>query len=132
MTDLRPDESADARALQFAREWAQLPPAHLRAALRALEPQMERDHELAKMERKNRHVLNIMGLISGFILAICSLGGAIYFGVRGQLWGTAVLTGPSILVMIRVFVLRKTEKSDLRLSRSALDSLGNATGQPPP
>ncbi|MCS0639393.1 hypothetical protein NX801_27910 [Streptomyces sp. LP05-1] len=126
-------------SLDIAMQWAQLPPEHLKIALKALEPELARQHELrllqerlAAEERRERrsHSLYLGGLICGFTLAAAMLTGAVVVGINGLPWLAAMLAGPSVLSLAALFVLRRTDavsaRETARAHRAAL-----AAAQPP-
>jgi hypothetical protein len=103
-------------ALEFALRWAELPPKRLEATLKALEPELAREHQrrleharLAAQDEQDRrnHKLYLGGLIAGFILAASMTTGAVIAGVCGLPWLAAVLLGPSVVSLVGVFVLRR-------------------------
>ncbi|MER5938897.1 hypothetical protein ABT121_16420 [Streptomyces sp. NPDC001928] len=122
---------AEELALSYAKEWAQLPPQHLRVALKSLEPMLLRQHELALMREKNRYRLDLLGMIAGFIVSLASIGGAITFGFRGDYWMAGIMLSPSVFAVTKLFVLRKSEKGDIRQSGAALQAVTQPGGPPP-
>ena len=51
-------------------------------------------------------------------LAICHtaigmLTGAVIVGVNGQLWLAVLLTGPSLIALAKIFVLRRSDRTDV-------------------
>ncbi|MFE3738982.1 hypothetical protein [Streptomyces sp. NPDC059134] len=141
--------------LEIAMQWAELPPEHLRNALAALEPQLAREHEyrmaqdkalqeanllrlrLQAEEEQNRrtHNLYMVGLIAGFIIALGMLTGAVVVGVNGEPWLAASLSGPSVLALAGLFVLRKSSSTSTgrpdRTADAEPESLPEPTEQDP-
>ncbi|MEV0990991.1 hypothetical protein [Streptomyces sp. NPDC049949] len=121
--------------MNIAMQWAELPPEHLKIALKAMEPQLARDHELlmeqlrlsaqAKSEGRVHH-LYMGGLIAGFGVVAGMLSAAVIVGIHGQAWLAAMLAGPSVLSLAGLFVLRKVDsgasKDASRATRSALNA----------
>lgn len=114
-------------ALQLARAWAELPAEHLQVALAALEPQLVREHDLSmlghrqsELEATRRHRLAFYGLLIGLAVAVASLGGAIYFGVSRNFIAMGLMLGPSVFVMIKTFVLRRSDSGDVPAIASLL------------
>lgn len=125
-------ESNQPSGLEIAMQWAQLPSEHLQSALKALEPQLRREHEL-QMEReraaneisvermrlearqsdsKRSHLLYLLGLIAGFILAAGMLVGAVIVATDGQAALATLFAGPSLIALVSIFVLRRKDASD--------------------
>ncbi|MEV1168591.1 hypothetical protein [Nonomuraea sp. NPDC049784] len=121
--------------LEIAMRWAELPSEHLSAALKALNPQLAREHayrmaQLAaetqeKADRRN-HRLQMTGLITGLVLAVGMLAGAVVLGVNNQPWLAAAFMGPSLLVLVKIFVLRESAAADVKAVQKAY-----ATAQAP-
>lgn len=136
--------------LEIAMQWAELPVEHLQAALKALEPQLRREHE-ARMEREKTareielermrlaaeeaqaartHTLYLLGLVCGFLITAGMLTGAVIVGVNDQPWLAALLAGPSVSVLAGLFVLRRNDNSQTRALLAAQRATLNAVGQP--
>ncbi|MGW3152378.1 hypothetical protein ACWDG1_49050 [Streptomyces sp. NPDC001177] len=129
--------------LEIAMQWAELPAEHLQAALKALEPQLRREHEI-RMTRMHldaeeasalrTHRLYLFGLVAGFIVTLGMLTGAVIVGNHGQDWLAAMLSGPSVLALATVFVLRRSDAAQARAvtqaQRQALNALAQATAPP--
>jgi hypothetical protein len=139
--------------LEIAMQWAELPAEHLQVALKALEPQLRREHELRmeqekavqklelermrlsskEVQAKRSHALFMAGLVAGFVVTIGMLAGAVVVGVQGHVWLAAMLSGPSVLALAGLFVLRKTDTAQMgavqRSQRSALNAAQQV--QPP-
>jgi hypothetical protein len=131
-------------ALEIALQWSQLPPEHLEIALRAMEPQLARDHDL-KMEKlrlaaENKReartqTLYIAGLAAGFVIVVGMLGSAVIVGINGQPWLAAMLAGPSVISLAGLFVLRRVDstaaRGAARTTRSALNAVYQPSGPAP-
>lgn len=136
-SDIEPARPAPT-GLEIATQWAALPADHLKVALRALEPQLAREHayRLARLaqeeaDARRAHRLHLVGLASGFLIAAAMLTSAAFVGVRGQPWLAAMLSGPSVLALATLFVLRRTDPSQtLAAARAHRDAL--AASIPPP
>ncbi len=120
-------------ALELALRWAELPPKRLKVTLKALEPELARQHELrleqarlaAKDEQDRRdHKLYVGGLIAGFVLAASMITGAVIAGLGGLSWLAAVLSGPSIVPLVCVFVLRRSDSWSRIGRRKGSDTQG--------
>ncbi|MGW0058360.1 hypothetical protein ACWDTT_00330 [Streptosporangium sandarakinum] len=101
--------------LEIALQWADLPAEHLSSALKALDPQLKREHayRIAQLEHRERegvnqraHELHRWGLIAGFILAVLMIIGAVVLGAAGQTWLSAALFALTSS-LVALFVLRK-------------------------
>lgn len=125
-------------ALQIAQTWAQVPPEHLQTALQALEPEFQREHEhrmeilrQAEEGERRRHVQYLCGLGAGFVIAMGMLTGAVVVGINGQPWLAALLTGPSLIALAKLFVIRRADAADTKLITQALrDALNSASPTP--
>lgn len=109
MTD-RMDEQANVQsrtALEIAKQWSELPPEHLRIALRALEPELAREHEYRMNQLRSQERRSLAALIAGFALAAALLALAVVVGLKGQVLLTALFAGPSIVAMGRFFILHQ-------------------------
>ncbi|GGP40494.1 hypothetical protein GCM10010214_12360 [Streptomyces abikoensis] len=120
--------------LEIALEWSKLPADQLEVALKALEPQLARDHEYrmgqerqahelaleqvrlaAEADQARRaHALYLTGLIAGFTVTIGMLTGAVIVGINNQPWLAAMLSGPSVLALATLFVLRRNDSTQTR------------------
>jgi hypothetical protein len=139
--------------LEIAAEWAKLPAEHLKVALKALEPQLVREHEYRMAmaresnERRERqdlanlrfeeanarraHRLHMTGMTSGFLITVSMLSGAVMVGTQGQPWLAAMLSGPSVLALATLFVLRRSDTVQAAaVSRFGREAL-NAAAPPP-
>ncbi|MFF1843081.1 hypothetical protein ACFVW9_15210 [Streptomyces sp. NPDC058217] len=147
-----PPQQPTPTGLEIAMQWADLPAEHLQIALKALEPQLRREHEL-RMEQqravqqldlermrlsdkeaqaKRSHALFMAGLIAGFVVAVGMLAGAVVVGVQGHVWLAAMLSGPSVLALAGLFVLRKTDSAQMDAVQRSQRSALNAAQQAPP
>lgn len=125
--------------LSIAMQWAQLPPEHLSIALAALEPQLQREHELDKLKaevelqaqkERNSHVLYLTGLYMGFAIVLFMLAGAVISGLRGNTVLACSLGGPCILPLAAIFVLRKGAKHEVRNLAAMQNQILNTMGPP--
>lgn len=135
---------------QIAIEWSRLSPDRLKIALEALEPQLQREHELtnsllqrdtelrkAETKRevrlaelaqeegnaKRAHELYTLGLKFGFAISGASLAAAVVMGILNHTWLASILSGPGALAMASIFVLRKNDKE---ASRALAKAIGKA------
>ncbi|WP_329275957.1 hypothetical protein [Streptomyces sp. NBC_00691] len=157
-----------AAGLSIAAQWGEAlgGPEKLQVALKALEPQLRREHELNRLrldrqeadaarkaaaeeaearrraqahEREKereagerisvRHHKHRMRLLNSAVtLSVLMLGGGLYaMPING--WIAGALCGPSLLSLLRIFVLRRSADADLR---EAGRSARGASNAPPP
>lgn len=77
-------------------------------------------------------MLQLCSLWAGFAIAISMLTGGVIVGVGGQPWLAALLTGPSLLALAKLFVIRRADASDTeQITRSQQDTLANLPTDPP-
>lgn len=128
-------EDVSSHAMRIARMWATVPPEHLEVALKALEPELQREHE-CRMERlrldqkrdeaRRRHTRYLSGLWAGFVIAVGMLAGAVVVGVNGHEWLAVVLVGPSLLALAKLFVIRRADAADIeQITQSQREVLAN-------
>lgn len=134
--------------LEIAMQWADLPAEHLQVALKALEPQLRREHELRMAEQsairqmeletlraesrdaaaRRSHSLMIVGLVAGFVLSAGMLAGAVVVGMSGHAVLASMLSGPSVLALASLFVLRRSDNAQTKaLSRAQAAAAQAAT-----
>ncbi|WP_141746794.1 hypothetical protein [Streptomyces agglomeratus] len=134
-----------AAAHRVAEQWAELDPEKFDLALKALEPRSKRAHQfrlrqLAMQEvaaklaaddviAKRHHTYQMTNLIVAAMLSLAMLGGGIYVAPT-NIWLALGLCGPSLLALMKVFVLRRSDASDMRNLGRFLGNAGNA-GPPP-
>jgi hypothetical protein len=109
--------------VEIAAEWAKLPPEHLQVALKALNPQLEREH-LARIEQMRisaqsaqdirQFRIQVYSLWAGFFLSLVMLGASVYVAVNGQAWLALAFSGPSLLALTKIFVLRRSDSYDMQ------------------
>jgi hypothetical protein len=106
---------------------------HLEVALKTFEPQLVRDQEyrmaqleiereltLRKIEAEDArvqrtHALYLAGLAAGFIISVGMLVGAVIVG-SDQPWLAAMLSGPSVVSLAGLFVLRRIDTVQSRMA----------------
>ncbi|MGW3284635.1 hypothetical protein ACWDR3_08330 [Streptomyces sp. NPDC001002] len=152
MTEQR-GTAAPLGGLEVARAWADVPVDHLEVALKALEPQLLRDHEYRMAQQqidrelelkaieagenraKRSHALYLAGLVAGFVITVGMLSGAVIVGSNDQPWLAAMLSGPSVLALATVFVLRRNDAAQSRAvarsQRLVLDAATQTTSTTP-
>ncbi|ROO88399.1 hypothetical protein EDD29_6068 [Actinocorallia herbida] len=135
-----PDEPRPDEWFDIAKQWAELPVGHLRIAVRAVETRDVRAHEYrmeelrlgARRESEQRtHRLYMAGLITGFLIAVGMLTGAVIVGINDQPWLAAMLAGPSVLALATLFVLRRSDPAQVGSVGRAHGAALAASQQPP-
>ncbi|MET9149750.1 hypothetical protein ABZX82_00505 [Streptomyces griseoflavus] len=137
-------------ALDIAAQWAQMPAEHLTAALKALEPQLKREHELRTLQENNRacleqerlktehekekrrHRRHVLHVSFGLVVVLGALTGALHLGTHGQPWLALVLFGPTLLALVKMFLLRRSDAGDFLQSGAALRTVSSALPPPDP
>ncbi|SHI06558.1 hypothetical protein SAMN05444521_3630 [Streptomyces sp. 3214.6] len=137
--------------LEIAMQWAELPAEHLQVALKALEPQLRREHELRMAQQaalqqleleslrlqtreksaSRSHALLLTGLIAGFLLSAGMLVGAVIVGMEGHVGLSSMLSGPSVLALASLFVLRRSDVTQTRAVARAQAAATSQAAQPP-
>lgn len=135
-------------ALDIAAQWAQLPAEHLAVALGALEPQLAREHALrmeversrgqaerarlqAEADEKRRvHGRHVLGVYAGLAVALATLGASVYFGTHDQPWLAITFFGPTLLALVKIFTLRRSDADDAK--HAAATARTAAANLPPP
>ncbi|MET7693864.1 hypothetical protein ABZT06_38865 [Streptomyces sp. NPDC005483] len=133
-------------AMQVAMQWKELDAAHLAVAMSAMEPSLRREHrermarldlqrEAAQQQQTERqqrraHRRHVAELIVGAVVALAMLGGGVYVAPDSW-WLSTLLCGPSLLALVKIFVLRRSDPGDMAAVAGAARSSTNA-GTPPP
>ncbi|MFF9114336.1 hypothetical protein ACF09Y_01715 [Streptomyces massasporeus] len=143
----QPDQPS---ALDIAAQWAQMPAEHLTAALKALEPQLKREHQLRTLQENNRarleeerlkteherekrrHRRHMVNVSAGLAVALGGLAGSLYFGTIGQLVLAVVLFGPNLVVLVKMFTLRRSDPQDIFRVTTAMRTASLALPPPDP
>jgi hypothetical protein len=136
--------SAGAR---IAMQWRDLGAEQLGAALRAMEPELRREHrqrmaqlEFQREENQRQHVerqqqradrRRTIELTVGAVIALAMLGGGIYVAPESW-WLSTLLCGPSLLALAKVFVLGRSDPDDMKAVAGASRISTNAAGQAQP
>ncbi|GAA4199775.1 hypothetical protein [Microbispora amethystogenes] len=131
---MTPDREQPLTGLEIALQWGQLPAEHLQAALKALEPELRREHEFRiarleaeRQEAKDRrmHQLYLSGLIAGFVISVSMLGAAVVLGMNNQPWLAAMMAGPSLLTLVTMFVLRRSDTTSMKAAAKAKTNIAS-------
>ncbi|MPY31311.1 hypothetical protein FNH09_08355 [Streptomyces adustus] len=113
----------------IAKQWKDLGAEQLEVALRGLEPQLRREHREHMQSLAMQHEAEqrqhedrlraradrrqTVELITGAVVALAMLGAGVYVAPENG-WLSALLCGPSLLALARVFVLRQSGPEDMR------------------
>ncbi|MEV5770808.1 hypothetical protein AB0L49_06060 [Streptomyces antimycoticus] len=145
--------------MSIAVQWgAALSPEKLEIALKALEPQLRRDHqalmtrldmqraaaeradttaataaarEFQDNQNRRKHVQHMSGLIVGAVIAVAMLAGGVY-AAQHAWWLSAFLCGPSVYALVKIFVLRRSDPDDMKILAKGAGSATNAGAQAQP
>ncbi|MER7514024.1 hypothetical protein ABTX82_37765 [Streptomyces lavendulae] len=145
--------------LSIAAQWgARLDPPQLEVALKALEPQLRREHKerLLRLEmqrdvadrdsqekrdtseraawesREERsHKRYLATLMTGGIVAIAMLGAGVAVA-QDQWWLSILLCGPSLIALSKIIFLRRSDDYDMKAVLGSTRTGINAAGQTQP
>ncbi|MET7980149.1 hypothetical protein ABZW44_45730 [Streptomyces mirabilis] len=136
--------SAGAR---IAMQWRDLGADQLGAALRAMEPELRREHrermmhlELRREAEQRQHEdrqqqradrRHTVEVAVGAVIALAMLGGGVYVAPESW-WLSVLLCGPSLLAIAKVFVLGRSDPEDMKSMSMAARTATNAAGQAQP
>ena len=107
-------------SLDIIQRWSELSPEHLKTAIKTLDAELSRAHELRMTKEQHQdakarreHTLFMISMLLGFFVIIALLSGAVLLGMRGQVALPAIFTTLSA-TMATVFVLRKHDPQQMR------------------
>ncbi|WP_051909014.1 hypothetical protein [Streptomyces sp. NRRL F-5635] len=140
------DDPAFSAAMHVARQWKDVDAAHLQVALAAMEPSLKREHrermmrmtmmketeerQYAERQEKRQHTQYLVNLIVGGVVALAMLAGGVLVAPH-YWWLSTLMCGPSLLALVKIFVLRRSDASDMTAVADATRRSTNA-GAPPP
>jgi hypothetical protein len=84
---------------------------------------LARNHELQVERERCRvreaadarsHALFAWGLAAGFVVVLGMITASVVVGLQGHVWLSASLSGPGVVVMASLFVLRRLDSRHLR------------------
>ncbi|MFJ6558133.1 hypothetical protein ACIQNT_38835 [Streptomyces luteogriseus] len=145
----REDDPLLSAGMKIAMQWGHVLDADkLKVALEALEPQLKREHQLRvkqldlqarrqdaeERKEKRRHALQMTGLVAGAVVGVAMLAAGVYT-VKDAWWLGVLLCGPVFVAALKIFVLRRSDKSDVDAVLSAMKLGMREAGQsqqPPP
>ncbi|MER5782782.1 hypothetical protein ABT104_13830 [Streptomyces mobaraensis] len=155
------DDPVVSAGIEIAMKWGAAlgGPEQLKVAFEALEPQLRREHQIRlkqlELQRENaqrqavdavraaertarevrerrQHTFRMAGLYAGVVVSVAMLGAGVYIA-KDVWWLATLLCGPSLIALVKIFVLRRSDEADMRAavsgSRYAMDAAGQ--GQPP-
>ncbi|MGW4914237.1 hypothetical protein [Streptomyces sp. NPDC004270] len=141
--------------MHIAKQWGEvLGPEKLEIALKALEPQLKRDHqalmkqldmrreaaeradaaaaaaaerEARERQEQRKHKRHMAGLVVGAVVAVAMLSAGVYVA-QDAWWLATLLCGPSLLALAKIFVLRRSDPDDMKfVSKTARASTNSAS-----
>ncbi|MEU0726208.1 hypothetical protein [Streptomyces sp. NPDC006140] len=134
-------------ALQVAMQWKELDAAHLAAAMAAMEPSLRREHrermvrlemqreaaqqKQVEWQQQRAHRRHVTELVVGAVVALAMLGSGVYVAPESW-WLSTLLCGPSLLALVKIFVLRRSDPGDMAAVAGATRTSTNAAGQAQP
>ncbi|MFJ3644482.1 hypothetical protein [Streptomyces murinus] len=148
------DDAVLSEGARIAAQWRDLGAEQLGAALRAMEPQLRREHrermltlesqrEAAQRQHEDRQReraerRRTIELVTGAVIALATLGAGVYLAPENG-WLSALLCGPSLLALVKVFVLKRSDPADMQAvslggrlaSRAAVQAQQPTPPQPP-
>jgi hypothetical protein len=144
----QPSEDAVLSAgARIAMQWRELGAEQLGAALRAMEPELRREHRVRVMQlelqretaqrqheerqQQRAHRRHVLELVVGAVVALAMLGGGVYVAPESW-WLSCLLCGPSLLALVKIFVLRRSDPGDMAAVAGATRTATNAGTPPPP
>ncbi|TQJ93003.1 hypothetical protein [Streptomyces sp. SLBN-31] len=123
------DDAVLSEGARIAAQWRDLGAEQLGVALRAMEPQLRREHrermlslELQREAEQRQHEdrqreradrRSTVELVTGAVIALAMLGGGVYLAPEHG-WLSALLCGPSLLALAKVFVLKRSDPADMQ------------------
>ncbi|GAA1599786.1 hypothetical protein [Streptomyces globosus] len=136
-------------AAQVAMQWKDLDAAQLAAAMSAMEPSLVRDYHLrqqriemqreaalweqADRQQRREYRRRMTELIVGGVVALAMLGGGVYLAAADHWWMATLMAGPSLIALVKIFVLRRSDPGDMHAVASATRmSTSAGTPQAPP
>ncbi|GAB2814192.1 hypothetical protein GCM10022221_10030 [Actinocorallia aurea] len=68
------------------------------------------------MLAKRTHTLFVSGLAAGFLIVSGMVTAAVVVGLQGHAWLPMSLSGPSVIILAGLFVLRTLDTSQVKLA----------------
>lgn len=145
----RDDDPVISAGLEIAMKWGAAlgGPEQLKVAFEALEPQLKREHQIrlkqleaqkqaaereARAEREIRqYKLRMTSLIVGAVMSVAMLGAGVYVA-KDVWWLAMVLCGPSLIAILKIIVLRRSDAGDMAAVAAAAKAATSAASQAQP
>ncbi|MEV7793388.1 hypothetical protein AB0O68_15555 [Streptomyces sp. NPDC087512] len=145
----RGDDPVVSAGLEIAMKWGQAlgGPDQLKVALEALEPQLQREHQIRmkqleiqaqKAERearqareKRQHAFKMTSLVVGAVVSVAMLGAGVYVA-KDAWWLATLLCGPSLIGMALIIILRRHDAEIMKAVTDAARRSTNSAGQAQP
>ncbi|MGW2933969.1 hypothetical protein ACWDA7_19440 [Streptomyces sp. NPDC001156] len=156
----RDDDPLVSAGLEIAMKWGAAlgGPEQLKVAFEALEPQLKREHQVrlkqlerehqvrlkqleaqkhaaerkARAEREIRqYKFRVTSLIVGAIMSVAMLGAGVYVA-KDVWWLAMVLCGPSLIAILKIIVLRRSDPGDISAVTAAAKGAMSAASQAHP
>lgn len=145
----RSEDPVVSAGLEIAMKWGAAlgGPEQLKVAFEALEPQLKREHQvrlkqleaqrqtaerLVRADREFRqHRFRMTSLIVGAVMCIAMLGAGVYVA-KDVWWLAMLLCGPSLIAILKIIVLRRSDSSDMSAVATAAKGAMNAASQAQP
>ncbi|WP_431042641.1 hypothetical protein ACQUSR_12445 [Streptomyces sp. P1-3] len=133
-------------------------PEQLKVAFEALEPQLNREHQIRlrqlelqreaskrsaanaaraaereahEAREQRQHTFRLASLYAGVIVSVAMLGAGVYVA-KDVWWLATLLCGPSLIALVRIFVLRRSDADDMRAITGSARNSTNAAAQAQP
>ncbi|WP_030331028.1 hypothetical protein [Streptomyces sp. NRRL B-1381] len=134
--------------LEIAMRWGDaLGADKLDIALKALEPELRRAHrermtrlemqrqsserEFAERREQRAHRRHLAGMVVGGVISVAMLGAGVFVAADAW-WLAALLCGPSLLALAKVFVLSRSDPEDMKAVSVGGRGATNAAAQAQP
>lgn len=156
----RDEDPLVSAGLEIAMKWGAAlgGPDQLKVAFEALEPQLKREHQIrlkqldaqqkavearvlaerevaernARADREVRqHRFRMASLVVGAVISIAMLGAGVYVA-KDVWWLAMVLCGPSLIAILKIVVLRRSDAGDMAAVAAAAKTATNAASQAQP
>jgi hypothetical protein len=148
-SDARPASTGDpvlSAGIEIAMKWGAAlgGPEQLKVAFAALEPQLKREHQIRlkqlelqreAAERKARearerrlHTFRMASLYAGAVISVAMLCAGVYVA-RNVWWLATLLCGPSLIALVKIFVLRRSDSGDMAAVAAGSQRSTNSVGR---
>ncbi|MFJ4008198.1 hypothetical protein [Streptomyces sp. NPDC090026] len=90
----------------------------------------EAERVAQEADRRRNHIYRMSGLICGVVICLALLGSGVAVA-PDQPWLATLLCGPSLLALVKIFVLRRSDVDDIRATSRASRDAASASAPPP-